>query len=146
MDKEEEEEEEGEGSVKQARTLERAWNKSMMNVQLAVFNQGSKQGLSVWAASLSRLKLSQAHKATSAGCINYSKGPFWTNLWGTGTSSGLDSDKIVLDVGRVSSQKKKKRFACIYILRVNVKKYRLHTEGDVVLLNPRTRHHPSHLF
>ena len=77
MDKDEEEEEEEEeeegGSVKRARTLERAWNKSMMNVQLAVFNQGSKQGLSVWAASLSRLKLSQAHKATSAGCINYSK-------------------------------------------------------------------------
>lgn len=88
-DEEEEEEEEG-GSVKQARTLERAWNKSMMNVQLAVFNQGSKQGLSVWAASLSRLKLSQAHKATSAGCINYSKGPLWTVLWGTDTSSGLD--------------------------------------------------------
>lgn len=71
-----------EGSVKQARTLERAWNKSMMNVQLAVFNQGSKQGLAVWAASLSRLKLSQAHKATSAGCINYSKGLFWTGSLG----------------------------------------------------------------
>lgn len=93
MDEREEEEggreEEGE-SVKQARTLERAWNKSMMNVQLAVFNQGSKQGLSVWAASLSRLKLSQAHKATSAGCINYSKGPIWTILLGTDTSSGVD--------------------------------------------------------
>lgn len=83
-------------SVKQARTLERGWNKSMMNVQLAVFNQGSKQGLSVWAASLSRLKLSPAHKATSAGCINYSKDPFWPVLWRTNTSRGLGWDKIVL--------------------------------------------------
>lgn len=72
-----------------------------MNVQLAVFNQGSKQGLSVSAAGLSRLKRSQAHKATSAQSINYSEGLLWTILFGTDTSSGQDKDKTATYTLRV---------------------------------------------
>lgn len=57
-----------------------------MNVQLVVFNQGSK---AEQPACLDR-DAPEHIKATSAGHINYSKGPV-----GTDTPSALDGDKIV---------------------------------------------------